>query len=184
MKRDTAASAGRVPANLQFAVLWPLEDTREDPVAQFQSWTREQTLPRERFQVVAIASGDDLAAERRVAAELAPHDVFVRGGGLHLVELWRRAATHAQAPWLVITEAHCRAAPDCLTAAAEQPNSSWTTRPGVGKWGRGGPDRTPATRSPPKSCGPARVVRAGGGHLELGGHGQSCGESLGDPMTN
>ncbi len=102
---------------LQFSVVVPLEDTRGDPCEHLRSWT-QQSFPRDAYQVVVACDGSDAAAERSVAALLEPHDRLVRTENSHVVGLWRAAVAQASAPWLILTEAHCRADPECLRATA------------------------------------------------------------------
>ncbi len=103
---------------LLFSVLIPLEDVRGDIAAHLGSWTHEQTFPRERFQLVVASDGGDPESERQLASLLEPQDALVRADSSHVVALWREAAAHARAPWLVLTEAHCHADHRCLSATA------------------------------------------------------------------
>ncbi|MDX6642122.1 MAG: hypothetical protein QOD76_84, partial [Solirubrobacteraceae bacterium] len=96
----------------------PLEDPRGDVVEHLRSWTASQTLPRERYQVVIGGNGEHPDFERGVAGLLAPHDLLVHAPGASLMGLWDAAARAARAPWLVFTEAHCIADPDCLAVLA------------------------------------------------------------------
>ncbi len=79
-QRPPSLEAGKpktVP--LELAVVIPLEDPRGDVVKHLRTWTRSQTLPRERFQVVLGADGRHPEFERQVASELAPQDEIVGG---------------------------------------------------------------------------------------------------------
>jgi hypothetical protein len=105
-------------ARPELAVLIPLVDFRGDSVAHLRTWTHEQTLPRERFQVVVATDGVDAKADTAVEALLSEHDVLERVPGADLISLWNAAASQASAPWLVITEAHCLADPACLGVIA------------------------------------------------------------------
>jgi hypothetical protein len=98
------------------SVLFALFDVRGDPTAHLRSWAQEQTLPRERCQVVVASAADDPAGEAEVEALLAPHDVFVRAPGVSELGLYDVAAQQATAPWIFVTEAHCLGEPDCLAA--------------------------------------------------------------------
>jgi hypothetical protein len=100
------------------AVLVPLEDSRGDVATHLRSWTHEQTLARERFQVIVASADADPAGERAVADLLAPGDALVRTPGVGVVDLWNAAAARAEASWLVFTEAHCLGDPKCLEALA------------------------------------------------------------------
>jgi hypothetical protein len=99
---------------MDLAVVAPLEDPRGDGVEHLRSWTHGQSLARDRYQVVIGANGEHPDFERRVAGLLAPHDLLVRAPGASLMGLWDAAARASRAPWLLFTEAHCIAEPDCL----------------------------------------------------------------------
>jgi hypothetical protein len=101
------------------AVLVPLEDTRGDVTDHLRTWTHGQTLPRDRFQVIVATAGAHGEDERRLRRLLAPQDAVVHTPGAGLVDLWNAAAARADAPWLVLTEAHCLGDSRCLEAVAE-----------------------------------------------------------------
>jgi hypothetical protein len=103
----------------EIAVVVPLEDPRGDVVDHLRTWTRGQTLARNRFQVVLGADGRHPDFERRVAGELTAQDELVTVPGAPLLGLYDVAARAATAPVLVLTEAHVRADPGCLQAVAE-----------------------------------------------------------------
>jgi hypothetical protein len=100
------------------SVLIPLTDPRGDSAGHIATWTNEQTLPRDRYQVVIVSAGENLAEEREVAGLLASQDVLERFPGAGLVELWNHAARLATGPWLLFTENHCQGDPGCLAAIA------------------------------------------------------------------
>lgn len=98
------------------AVLFALFDPRGDPAAHLRTWTHEQTLPRERYQVVVATAAEDPAVDRELEALLSPQDVMVRAPGVAEVGLYDVAAEAATAPWVLVTEAHVLADPGCLAA--------------------------------------------------------------------
>lgn len=104
---------------VKFSVLVPLEDTRGDVLEHLRTWTHEQRFPRECFQMVVASDGGNPTSERDLAELLEPQDVIAHADTSHVVGLWREAAQRACAPWLILTEAHCRADPGCLAATAE-----------------------------------------------------------------
>lgn len=104
------------------SVLIPMIDARGEAAEHLRSWTEGQSLPRERFQLVIATHGDDPEPPPGVATQLGPDDVVAplvdsrydshyEGGALY-----NHAAEQASAPWLLITENHCLADPECLTA--------------------------------------------------------------------
>src|SRR5712692_1796687 len=111
-----AAARGRESADPTIAVLVPLEDTRGDVAEHLRTWTHGQTLERDRFQVVIASDASDEEGDRALETLLAPQDALVRAAGANLVDLWNAAAARADAEWIVLTEAHCLGARDCLAA--------------------------------------------------------------------
>jgi hypothetical protein len=93
-----------------------MEDARGDAAEHLRTWTGDQTLSRERYQVIVAADGGDPEGEAGIEALLAPQDALVRAPGAGLIDLWNAAASRADAAWLLFTEAHCLAHPDCLDA--------------------------------------------------------------------
>jgi hypothetical protein len=105
---------------LALSVLVPLADARGDAVDHLRTWTHEQTLPRERYQLVIASPGDNPEVEEQVAGILAPHDRLERvSPDSNVFALWHAAATHADTPWLLLTENHCEADPACLQTVVE-----------------------------------------------------------------
>jgi hypothetical protein len=112
-------------ASPEIAVIFPLHDERDAVIPHLRSWTRGQTLARERYQMVLASNGErpdiDAAAER----ELSAHDVFAHFDVADESGLWQEGAAVAQTPWILFTEAHCLADPACLEtlldALAERP---------------------------------------------------------------
>ncbi len=100
----------------ELSLLVPLEDARGDAVEHLRTWTHEQSLPRERYQVVITSTGEDPGGEEPVRELLAEHDVFEHVPGANLMELWNAAAARASSDWLVLTESHCEADPACLAS--------------------------------------------------------------------
>ena len=102
----------------ELSVLVPLEDTRGEAAEHVRTWTHEQSLPRDRYQMVIASPADDGSQESAIEDLLAPQDVLERVPGGRLQELWNAAAARAEADWLVLTESHCEADPACLAAIA------------------------------------------------------------------
>jgi hypothetical protein len=119
----TSGSEGN--GTLELAVVFPLEDPRGDVVDHLRTWTDAQTLSRDRYQIVVAANGQHPDFERRIAEELEPQDALVAATGVTepagamVINLYDTAVRAADAPVLVLTEAHCRADPGCLEAVAD-----------------------------------------------------------------
>src|SRR5689334_6489523 len=112
------ATVKRKKIELELSVVIPLEDPRGDVVDHLRTWTQDQSLARDRFQVVLGADGRHPEFERRVAGELEPQDEMVSVPDGTLMALYDCAARAARSPVLILTEAHVRAEPECLSVIA------------------------------------------------------------------
>ncbi len=101
-----------------FTVVYPLHDTRGRAAERLATWSRRQTLARDRYRVIAVLTDELSAEEQEVKALLDPQDAVLRLPDGTDGSLWNGAAEHAGAPWLVFTEGHCLADPGCLEAVA------------------------------------------------------------------
>jgi hypothetical protein len=94
-------------------VVVPLIDTRGDAAEHILSWTREQSLARERYQVIVASPPGVPELERQVSAVLSTHDRLLLVD-TDEVGLYDAAAAQADADWLLPTESHCLGHRDCL----------------------------------------------------------------------
>ena len=95
------------------SVVVPMEDDRGELAENLSTWTRKQTLDRDRFQVVVVSPGDP-EGEEIVESILAPHDRIVRADSDDIIDHWNTGAREASGQWLFPTEAHCLGEPECL----------------------------------------------------------------------
>ncbi len=98
----------------EISVVFPLVDGRVDGIKAVQSWTHLQTIPRDRYQVVAVSDGSDPDADHEIAQLLAPHDLLVCHPTHNFLELYDVGIRRARGRLVVLTEHHCLAHPDCL----------------------------------------------------------------------
>jgi hypothetical protein len=111
---DAYEAVLRDSSDLLVSVILPLPDHRGLAEQSARSWAVEQTLPRDRYEVLVITDGSQPAVEPQVAALLRPHDrllVIPRGNEAHF---YAAGAAEARGRWLFFTEAHVLGAPDCL----------------------------------------------------------------------
>ncbi|HEY5262251.1 MAG TPA: hypothetical protein VIJ33_09075, partial [Solirubrobacteraceae bacterium] len=104
------------------SVVLPLEHVYGDVIRFLESWTT-QTLARSRYAIIIAAPlGFDRQVLARVRGLLSDNDslieVAVENDGDE-IPLWAAAAAAARSEWLFVTEAHCLAAPNCLSAVVE-----------------------------------------------------------------
>jgi hypothetical protein len=97
-------------------VIYPVHELRGDFVSPLRSWTREQTLARDRYRVLVVCGEADRGHTAAMQSLLGPNDEWlqVRGRGYGL--LLNAGSARVRTPWLVMTEGHCVAEPGCLEA--------------------------------------------------------------------
>jgi hypothetical protein len=98
------------------SVLVPLQEDRATAEQCVRAWTRDQTLSRDRYEVIVLAPGLDPRLEARIRPLLRPEDRWVPHGDPDEYGLFNLGARLARARWLFLTEAHCVPEPDCLMA--------------------------------------------------------------------
>jgi hypothetical protein len=101
----------------ELSIVIPLTDARGDAVDHLRTWTHGQTHGRDLFQIVIASDGQQPVVDREVAAVLQPHDRFEVAAGASMIELWNRAVELADSDWLLFTENHVHAEPDCVEKA-------------------------------------------------------------------
>ncbi len=99
---------------LQISVILPLLDHRGYALECVRAWTQGQTFPGDDYEVLVVGNGSEPRLEAAVAALLRPQDRFVRHATDNEMELCDAGARQAHGPWLLFTEPHCVAHPDCL----------------------------------------------------------------------
>ena len=58
----------------QITVVYPMSELRGDDVSPLRSWTRDQTLARDRYRVIAAFHAADHAHAATIESLLGPHD--------------------------------------------------------------------------------------------------------------
>jgi hypothetical protein len=103
---------------LDFSVVLTLMDDRGHTGECLSSWTRGQTLGRERYEVIVVGSGRELEAEALARPLMTSGDRMLRCEAAKELALHDFGARQARGKWLLFTEAHCVAEPDCLAELA------------------------------------------------------------------
>jgi hypothetical protein len=107
-------------AHPELSVIVPIEDTRGQEEAAVRSLVSEQTLDRDRYEVIVPMPGANQDAERRVAGLLDPErDRAIPSEGLSRYALMNLGAEQARAERLFFIEAHCVAEAECLEEMLE-----------------------------------------------------------------
>jgi hypothetical protein len=89
-------------------------ELRGDPIAPLRSWTREQTLARERYRVIAVFAEADRAQAAAMEPLLGPNDELLPVQDRSFPALMNAGTARARTPWLVMTEGQCIAQPGSL----------------------------------------------------------------------
>ena len=99
---------------LDLSVVLTLMDDRGHTTECLSSWTRGQTLARERYEVVVVASGREPEVEAIARPLLTARDRMLKYEAANELALFEFGARQARGKWLLFTEAHCVAEPACL----------------------------------------------------------------------
>jgi GT2 family glycosyltransferase len=81
-----------------------------------ESWARAQDLPRERYELVAVTNGREPEVDQLVGELLTSRDRLMKVPASQELELHDHGARAAAGRWLLFTEAHTVAEPDCLSS--------------------------------------------------------------------
>jgi hypothetical protein len=100
--------------DLDVSVVVTLMDDRGQTEECISSWTRGQTFARDRYEVIVVGSGRELAVEAIARPLLSAGDRLIRFQGSNELALHDFGARQARGKWLLFTEAHCAADPACL----------------------------------------------------------------------
>ena len=99
---------------LDLSVVLTLMDDRGRTAECLSSWTRGQTLARERYEVIVVGSGREPEVEAIARPLLTARDRMLRYEATQELALHDFGARQARGKWLLFTEAHCAAEPGCL----------------------------------------------------------------------
>jgi hypothetical protein len=111
-----APAAGDAPL---LTVIYPVFDTRGDPIERVRLWTQEQNVEPHRYCVFVVGGAGTDLDETRLRKVLRVHDRILRvpKDGRE-ADYWNAGARETTTPWLLFVEAHCVPKPDSLSALA------------------------------------------------------------------
>ena len=93
------------------SVLLPLQEDRGEGEACVRAWSRDQTISRERYELVVLAPGLDPLLEQAVRPMLEPGDQWIVHATPSEWELFNMGAERARGRFVFPTEAHCVPSP-------------------------------------------------------------------------
>jgi predicted dehydrogenase len=102
----------------EFSVVLPLPDHRGHALDCLRSWTVSQDYPGERYEIVVVGNGTEPEVEAGVRALLRPGDRLLRLETPNELAMYHHGAQAARGHWLLFTEPHCTAEPQCLAELA------------------------------------------------------------------
>jgi hypothetical protein len=100
----------------EISVVLTLLDHQGHAAECVESWARGQTLPRDRYEVIVVGSGGESEVEEITRPLLTAGDRLLRFESSQELELHDHGAQEARGRWLLFTEAHTVAEPNCLQA--------------------------------------------------------------------
>jgi hypothetical protein len=101
-------------AGLDFSVVIALSEVRGDTVNYIRSWSRGQTYPRNRYEVIVVSDGSRPELDRTIEAVLGEQDVLLHQPPATEPALYHHGAEYAAGTFLFMTECHVQAKADCL----------------------------------------------------------------------
>ena len=110
----TAIHIDRHPPQPEVSVIVALPDHRGLAIECVESWVREQTYPRECFEVIVVTDGSDPGLDTSVKELLGPEDQMICHETTNELLLYDVGARQARGKLLFITEPHCIAERECL----------------------------------------------------------------------
>jgi predicted dehydrogenase len=113
--RDPEPGAAPAP---EFSVVVPLPDHRGHALDCLRSWTVGQDYPGDRYEVVVVGNGTEPEVEAAARAVLRPGDRLLRLETWNELAMYHHGAQAARGRWLLFTEPHCTAEPECLAELA------------------------------------------------------------------
>jgi GT2 family glycosyltransferase len=97
------------------SVVLTLADHQGHAVECVESWARRQDLTRDRYEVIVVGSGAEPEVEDQVRPLLTDEDRLLRLESSQELELHDHGAREAHGRWILFTEGHTVAEPDCLS---------------------------------------------------------------------
>src|SRR6476660_7238544 len=98
----------------QVSVITTLLYPRLRPLDCLKSWMTGQNLRQEDIELIIVVNGRRRSLEKQVPAIMRTQDRLVYLDSRNEMELYDAGARAAQGQWLMFTEPHCVAQPDCL----------------------------------------------------------------------
>jgi hypothetical protein len=100
----------------ELSVVLTLFDHDGHAIEGVESWTHRQDLPRDRYEVIVVGSRHEPEVEGEVRPLLSVKDSLVTLSSSTELELHDYGARAARGRWLLFTEGHTVAEPDCLSS--------------------------------------------------------------------
>ncbi|MCI0682817.1 MAG: Gfo/Idh/MocA family oxidoreductase [Gemmataceae bacterium] len=102
-----------------FSIVIPLPDHRGLALDCVASWTQGQTYPRDRFELILLTNSREPDLDDRLRTILGPLDHLLVRDTDDETLLYDIGARQARGRWILFSEPHCIAEPQCLAELAE-----------------------------------------------------------------
>lgn len=102
-----------------FSVIIPLPDHRGLAMQCVASFAQQQTLPRDRYELILLSDGAEPALDERLRQLLGPDDQLHVHATDNETLLYDMGARRARGKMLLFSEPHCIAEPQCLAELAQ-----------------------------------------------------------------
>jgi GT2 family glycosyltransferase len=100
----------------ELSVVLTLVDHNGHAAECVESWARRQDLGRGRYEVIVVGSGGEREVEEEIRPLLGAQDRLLRLSSSQELKLHDHGARAARGRWLLFTEAHTVAEPNCLSS--------------------------------------------------------------------
>ena len=99
----------------EISVVLTLADHQGHAVECVESWARRQDLTRDRYEVIVVGNGAEPEVEDQARTLLTDEDRLLRLESSRELELHDHGAREAHGRWILFTEGHTVAEPNCVS---------------------------------------------------------------------
>jgi glycosyl transferase family 2 len=98
----------------RLSVIVPLPDHRGHAIEAIRSWTQEQCIGHDTYEVIVTTDGREPSVESQISELMQSGDRLIKAENSSLHDCYNIGANAALGEILFFTESHVKAAPDCV----------------------------------------------------------------------